>query len=385
MPKKKAVANGEGSIYQRKRDGKWCCELTIGWGEEGKRKSIRFFADTRKEVVAWRTARLNEKQTTGELIEPSKQKLSQFMEHWINTTAVHEVKSATIDLYRQVFRAHIKPDLGEKPLGKVTAQHIQAFYHKRLQAGTSPRTIQIVHSVLRRALQQAVEWRLLPRNVADFVKRPRAERHEVEPLTPDQVMTFLEAAQEDRLHALFTLAATTGLRLGELLALRWSDINLAESTLTVRQTLTKNDGKFEIGTPKTNASRRTLDLPVIACKALKRWRREQAAERLKLSGAWATDLVFTTTIGTVLNPHNIRNRSLKSVLERAGLPKIRFHDLRHTAATLMLAQGVQPRVLQDVLGHSDIRMTLGLYSHVLREQKKAAAQAIDTFIQTAQK
>ncbi len=141
---------------------------------------------------------------------------------------------------------------------------------------------------------------------------------------------------------------------------------------------------MELSTPKTAAGRRTIDLPAVAVAALRRWRKEQAAERLKLGEAWAhPELVFTTRLGTYLSPSHIRQRSLRPLLERAGCPRVRFHDLRHSAATLMLSQGVQPRVLQDVLGHTDIRMTLGTYGHVVREQKKEAAAKVDAFLATS--
>lgn len=152
----------------------------------------------------------------------------------------------------------------------------------------------------------------------------------------------------------------------------------------MNQTLVQLSGKHTFGTPKSKASRRSVDLPLIAQVALRRWRREQAGEHLRVGEAWEyPDLVFTTTVSNPLNPSNVRSRSFLVILVRADCPRIRFHDLRHTAATLMLSQGVQARVLQDVLGHADIRMTLGTYAHVLREQKREAAQKVDAFLATA--
>lgn len=386
MPKNRA-GNGEGTVYPQKRNGKptgkWVAEITIGWHPTGKRKYARAIRNTRKEAAAW-LAQQRASRETGTLAEPNAETVASFMRRWIGTTAVHEVKARTIQLYREMLDYYIAPAIGHVPLQKLSPQQIAQLYHERLQAGLSPRTVQIIHAVLRRALQQALRWNLIPRNPVDLVKRPRAERPEIATRTPDQVIRFLEAAREDRLHALYTLAATIGLRLGEVLGLRWDDVDLEAGTLTVSQTLGRVGNTLTFDTPKTRASRRTIDLPAVAVQSLRRWRREQAAERLRLGEAWAhPELVFTTGVGTPLNPSNVRNRSFHAILERAGLPRIRFHDLRHSAATMMLSQGVPPRVLQDVLGHSDIRMTLGTYSHVLLEQKKAAAQAVDRLLAAA--
>lgn len=346
---------------------------------------MRFSHADRQEVVEWRIKRLAER-LAGTLTEPSRQTVQEFFDHWLDTTVSHEVKPRTLFDYRLVLQRYVYPDIGQTHLQKLTAQRIQALYHKRLQAGLGPRTIQLAHAVLRRGLQQAVAWQLIPRNPADAVRRPRVERKQPQTLEPEQVARFLQAASEDRLHALYTLAVTAGLRLGELLGLRWSDINLDAGTLTVAQTLGYLGSKYFFGTPKSKASHRTIDLPTVTVADLRRWRREQEQERFLVDAAWEyPDLVFTTTVGSPLNPSNVRSRSFLAILERADCPKIRFHDLRHTAATLMLAQGVQARVLQDVLGHADIRMTLGTYAHVLREQKKEAARKVDAFLAAVSK
>lgn len=381
----KKSANGEGSIFQRKRDGKWVCEIVIGWTPEGKKQILRHAADSRREVADWRAKKLTERQT-GMLTEPSRQTVGQYLQHWLDTTACHEVKPRTLADYRDLVGRYVLPEIGQVELQKLSPMQVQALYHRRLQSGLSPRSVQLIHAVLRRGLQQAVEWQLLARNPADAAKKPRVERKQMQALDPEQVIRFLEAAKQDRLHALLTLAVTTGLRQGELLGLRWSDVDLSQATLTVSQTLSWIENKPFFGTPKTKASRRTVDLPAVAVSSLRQWRREQAEERLKVGSCWMhPDLVFTTPIGTPICPSNLRSNSFARVLKRAECPRIRFHDLRHTAATLMLSQGVQARVLQDVLGHSDIRMTLGTYSHVLREQKQEAARKVDTFLAAAQK
>lgn len=380
----KKNANGEGSIFKRARNGKttWYCEIVLGWDENGKKKVLRHSADTRKEVADWRTKRLAERQE-GTLVERTKLTVGCFLADWLDSTARHEIKPRTLADYQDLLKRYIVPEVGDTELQKLTPPMIQAMYHRRLEAGLSPSTIRLVHAVLRKGLQQALEWQLINRNPADAVKKPRVERKQVSALTPEQAMKFLRAAREDRLYALYVLAVTTGMRIGELLGLRWSDIDMGARTLTVSQTVGVMDNKLFFGTPKTKASRRTIDVPAVAMAALKKWKADQNQERLKVGDAEAweyPDLVFTTTIGTPISPNNIRNRSFKPLLAAAGCPRIRLHDLRHTAATLLLSQGVQARVVQDVLGHSDIRMTLGTYAHVLREQQREAAQKMDRLL-----
>ncbi len=377
----KKNANGEGTIFKRGRDGKWIAELVVGWTGDDQKKVLRHTADTKRACSDWLAKRLAERQEGTLITEPARQTLQAFMEDWISTTVAHEVKPATVNLYLEMLKFYIGPNLGQVPLAKLTPQHVQRFYHRQLEAGLSPRTVQIIHAVLRRAVQQAVDWQMLPRNVIDSVKKPRAYQKEVTALTPEQVRKFLEAARETRLHALFTLAVTIGMRLGELLGLRWQDVNLDAGTLTIAQNLERVGTRLQFNTPKTKASRRTVNLPNVALVALKQWRKEQAQERLKLGEAWEhPELVFTSRIGTVLSPWNVTKRDFKAVLETAGLPKIRFHDLRHSCATMLLAQGVNVKVLQEVLGHANIHVTLQVYTHALERQKKEAAQAIDTLL-----
>lgn len=411
MAKKGKAANGEGSVFFHRRTGRWVCELVIGTevvtGPDGKpvldekglpktrRKVIRFSSERKSEVQAWRVQKLKELQD-GTLVEPSRETLGQFLDRWLETVVQHEVKPATVQNYREMVEFYLKPGLGAVPLQKLTPPQIQAFYHQLLTSPPprakdrgrtlSPRTVQLVHAVLHRALGQAVQWGLLARNPADAVKKPRVERKEFTALTPEQVAQFLEAARDDRLHALFTLAVLTGLRLGELLALRWSDIDLEAGTVTVARTLEKDGPRWTFGEPKTKSSRRTVDLPAPAVAALRQWHREQAKERLMVGEAWADpDLVFTTKIGTPLLPGNVRNRHFHEILEKAGLPKIRFHDLRHTYATLMIAGGVGAKVLQELLGHSRVGITLDIYTHTLREQKKEAVQKVEALLEAAQR
>jgi integrase len=200
-------------------------------------------------------------------------------------------------------------------------------------------------------------------------------------LSPDDVRELLQTATEDRYEALYVLAVSTGLRQGELLALRWQDIDLEARTLQVRQTLHRTRGEYVFSQPKTAKSRRLVILATAAVSALRRRRVLQAEDRLQIGAIWQDyDLVFTNEIGGPIDAGNLRTRSFQHLLQRAGLPRVRFHDLRHTAATLMLGRGIHPKVVSEMLGHSQIAITLDLYSHVTPTMQREAAQAMDELL-----
>jgi integrase len=256
------------------------------------------------------------------------------------------------------------------------------LYRDRLDAGLSPSTVQRVHAVLHRALKQALRWGLVPRNVSEAADPPKPQRKEIRPLTPEQVRTLLRTAQGDRLGALYALAITTGLRQGELFGLRWEDLDLEAGRLSVRQTLTTPKGGRRLGPPKRSKSRRSVKLTAGAVKALRAHRECQLEEREKLAELWQDhDFVFTTQVGTPLNRHNFFRRCYKPLLEVAGLPRsIRFHDLRHTCATLLLSKNVNPKIVQELLGHANISQTMDTYSHMLPDMQDRAASAMDDIL-----
>lgn len=249
----------------------------------------------------------------------------------------------------------------------------------KLEAGLSPRTVQYLRAVLRRALCQALKWDLVARNVATLVDPPRSVRYEVSPLTPTQA--FLAAVKGDRLEALYSVALALGLRQGEALGLRWSDVDLDAGTLKVRVALQRIGGKVELVEPKTKRSRRTVHMPPTIVTALKEHRIRQLQERLMCGQRWdySWNVIFASTIGTPLDARNVV-RLFHSALERAGLPPMRFHDLRHTWASLLLAQGVGPRTIMDVLGHSQISLTMDTYSHVMPEMCRETAELMEKLL-----
>jgi len=235
-----------------------------------------------------------------------------------------------------------------------------------------------MHVVLHKALDQAVSDGLIPRNAAKGVKVPQAKRKEIRPLTPEQSKALLEAARGDRLEALYVLAHNTGLRQGELLALKWEDVELEDAVLRVRRTLTRTGGKVDVGPPKTNKSRRSIGLTTSAVEALRDHLVRQLEEMEEMGSLYHPGgLVFANESGGIINPSNLRNRSFTRLLERAGLPKIRFHDLRHTCATLLLTKNVNPKIVSEMLGHSSISITLDTYSHVLPTMQENAVRALE--------
>jgi len=377
----KKRGHGEGSIYQRK-DGLWVAELYLGRDAAGKKLVWKRYGKTRREVAEALTKALKEKQD-GLLVEPSKQTLGQFLDAWMKDVVQGSVRPSTYQNYVYVLR-HAEP-LRDTPLTKLNPQAIQRLYREMQEKGLG-RSIKILHAVLHKAMDQAVKWGLVARNVLDAVDTPKVESKEFRPLTLEETKKFLDAAREDRLYALYVLAVTCGLRFGELLGLKWEDVDLEGRRLTVKNQLRwlpGPEGKSEpcLIPPKTQKSRRTVPLPDVAVFALKRHKTEQGKERLRAGEVWQDwGLVFTTEIGTPLDPSNVRNRSFYPLLEKAGLPRIRFHDLRHTCATLLLSQGVHPKLVQEQLGHSEISMTLDTYSHVIGPMMDEVARTMDNLL-----
>ena len=219
---------------------------------------------------------------------------------------------------------------------------------------------------------------LIPRNAAVGLKLPRITREEIDPLTEEQAKLLLETVRSDRLEALYVLALNTGMRQGELLALKWDDVDLGRGILRVRRTLTQAGGAFVLGEPKTKNSRRTIRLTSGAVEALRAHLSRQLREMEEMGSLYQPGgLVFASEIGTIINPSNLRNRSFKPLLGRAGLPPCRFHDLRHTCATLLLGRNVNAKVVSEMLGHSSISITLDVYSHLLPDMQEKAAEALE--------
>jgi len=266
-------------------------------------------------------------------------------------------------------------------LHSLSPAHVQGLYRSKLDAGLKPSSVRSIHAVLHRALKQAVRWGLVPRNVTEAVDIPKLMPEEINALSPEETRRFLAASRGDRLEALYVVAIHCGARRGELLGLRWSDVDLDAGTLRINRQLQRmHDGSgLMFSEPKNKKARRTIRLTNAASEALRGHRKRQAEEKLRMGTLYQDQgLVFATEIGTPLEPSNIDNRSFKPLLSKAGLRSIRFHDLRHTCATLMLSQGVNPKIAQERLGHGTIAQTMDTYSHVLPDMQDQAVAALET-------
>jgi integrase len=304
--------------------------------------------------------------------------VGEYLDRWLSDAVRGTVRESTFSRDKYLATNHIKPSIGRIKLRNVSALHLQGLYRDRLDSGLSGSTVQKMHHVLHKALSQAVRWNLIPRNPADSVKAPTASTKEMHPLSAPEARQLLEAAGEagDRLEALYVLAVHTGMRRGELLGLKWDDVDLDGSTVRVRRTLTRKGTGYVLGEPKTKKSRRTVRLTQRAVDALRSHRRRQLEEKLAAGRYEDSGLVFAGEGGGLINPSNLRQRSFLPLLERAGLPQITFHDLRHTCASLLFQKNIHPKFVQELLGHASVSITLDTYSHMLPGMGGEAADAI---------
>jgi len=306
--------------------------------------------------------------------------VSEYLDRFLEDVQHGSVRESTYSRDKYLITNHVKPTLGRVKLKNLSAMHLQRLYREKQDAGLSASTVQKVHHILHKALAQAVRWDLIARNPTDNVKAPTPTPKEMHPLSAEEASMLLEATQGDRLKALYVLAVTTGMRRGELLGLKWSDIDLEYGRLSIRRALTRtgNGGRSALAETKTRGSRRTVNLTQRAVGALRSHLERQLAE-IEAAGDLYGDegLVFTTEAGTPINPSNLRQRSFAPLLKRAGLPHIRFHDLRHTCATLLLSKGVHPKFVQELLGHATIAITLDTYSHVMPGMGDHTARAME--------
>ena len=366
---------GEGSITKR-NDGRWMAQADLGW-QDGKRRRKTLYGRTKREVQEKLRETLH-RQEHGLPPVPEQETVGAFLSRWLEISQ-GRVRRRTHERYGQIVRAHLLPGLARIRLAKLTPQDVAACL-RRIEAAGSAYMARGAREVLRAALNQAVRWELVSRNVAALTDPPRHTTRQIEPLTPRQANTLLKAVADHRLEALITVAVGLGLRQGEALGLRWEDVDLEAGVLSVRQTLERAGRRPRFGEPKTARSRRTITMPGIVAAALRRHRTRQLEGRLAAGARWReSGLVFTTTIGTPIDKSGVHT-AFKAILRAAELPNIRYHDLRHTAATLLLTQGVDPRTIMETLGHSQISLTLNTYAHVMPALQREAAAKMDAIL-----
>lgn len=294
--------------------------------------------------------------------------------HFIHLT----LEPNTYQQYRSIVRYHLVPALGQIKLQKLTTAIVQALYAQKQQEGKSSRTIAIIHAVLSSALENAISWDLISRNVAKFAKYPTVEHYEAQTLTMEQALKLLEVARGSQIEAMLLFALTTAIRRGKILSLRWEDVDFERSVVFVHRTGNRIVGQgFVEGEPKTKAGRRRIFLPDVAIQALKSHKVAQEQACIKAAEKWVErGIVFSNTIGGFLSTNLVRRR-FRELLKNASLPGMRFHDLRHSAATILFVAGVQLKVVSERLGHASIATTADIYSHVLPEMQQEVVDKID--------
>ena len=373
--------NKEGSIYQRK-DGRWASTIDLGY-RDGKRHRKSFYGATRKEVQEELTRALRAEQL-GLPAESGRLTVGDWLIQWLAAQRPPALKPKTYAAYEYQTRVHLIPAFGRSLLAKVQPQDVREFMRAKSESGLSSKTIRHLRATLRAALNVAVHDGLIYRNVAALAKPPRLEKKPLRVFDQEEAIRFLSAVKSHRLEALFTVGLSLGLREGEILGLRWDDVDLEAGRITVNYTQQRvknlepeGGSSLMMLEPKTEKSRRGVSLPQVAVSALAAHRMSQGEERLAAGNEWVeTGMVFTTRRGTLLDQRSML-RKFYPILKAAGLPRIRFHDLRHSAATLLLAQGVHPRFIMELFGHSSISLTMNTYGHVLEEMKHETARKMD--------
>ncbi len=369
---RKRGIQGSGTVFQR-QDGRWEAKFKVE--ETGKYKSL--YGKTEKEAYNKLQEALFE-QKKGTLATGPQQTVKQFLEYWLEDVQKPTVRLSTYVNNRIIVHKHLIPGIGHIKVQKLTAQHVQSFYARKLKEGTSASRIKQMQALLHKALTHARRIKYVGTNVTEDVQLPRYEEYKSQILTPEQAQLLLQQAKERNVEVLLAVAVGTGMRKGEILGLRWSDIDFVKGTLQVSRTLNYLPKYHYVeGKPKTKSSERNILLPQFLIDLLKAHHVLHMEKRSKVGDAWVDrDLVFSNEVGDFIYPNTLLQQFYK-LLEEAGLPRMHFHDLRHSAATILLSQHVQVHMVQELLGHSDIATTLGVYGSVVQSMRKDAADKMD--------
>ncbi len=370
-------ANGEGTIVRRS-DGRFHAAYYV-LTPEGTRQRRYVYGRTWEECHA-KLIDMKAKTARGVPLAVKTWTVERYLRYWVQEVAARRLRATTVAGYETVVRVHLVPAFGSKALTLLSPQDVRRLLDRKRQDGLSVRMVQYIHAVLRNALQNAVREELLSRNVAKLVQVETPDYEVGRGLTIPDAQRLLQTVQGTRWHSVYVLALLLGMRRGELLGLRWSDVDMEAGTLTVRQNLVRVGGQLRIQAPKSRRSRRTLPLPPQVLTALRRQRSVQAADQLAAGSSWADNgLVFTTSLGTPIEPSNL-TRHFYGARDRAGLPAVRFHDLRHTCLTLLLNLGTRPHIAQAIAGHSHVDVTMMIYAHSgMTEQTEALRRLGEAF------
>lgn len=351
---------GEGSVYYQKSRDRWLAQFTF---PNGKRRTR---AHKEKQVVLdWLTEQRN-KVSKGTYVSDDKRRFGDFLDHYIEDVAKHSLRPRTLESHTGYIRNHIKPELGRIKLADLRPEQLQAFYTKKLNEGLARRTVEYLHAIIHKTLDQALRWGLVSRNVSDLVDPPRPKRKAPVIWNAEQIQTFLEAVEGHQYYPIYVVAVYTGMRQGEILGIHKQDVDLKSGTINVRHQLQPIKGKgLTVTQVKTDKSRRPVTLPETALTVL-----QEHLETLD------SGLIFTTSKGNPIWAQTLY-RHFKNTTKKLGLPDVTFHSLRHAHATLLLQAGVNPKVVQERLGHSQISLTLDTYSHVVPSLQEEAADKFE--------
>lgn len=373
--------NGEGTVRFNAQRNRWEGRITVGVSDDGKLRRRMVTAPSRRAALD-RMAEMKAAATEGRQPLPRDVTVGRFLDAWLEQLP-GTVARSTEQQYRDVVKLYVRPHLGRRRLANLTPSDVTLMVRGLEVGGYSANTRRLARSVLRRALRWGQHEGTVARNVASIANGVRLEAEEGRTLTPEQARALLTEAAGDRLGAAFTVALSMGLRLGELLALAWDDVELGAepARLTVRRSIQRHKGAgLVMSSTKTSRSRRTLHVPAPAGAELRAHRRRQASEQLAAGELWeplplGLDLVFRSEVGTAIDPANFRKR-VYGLTVAAGLGRWSPHELRHSAASLLIAQGVRLELISELLGHSSIRITKDVYGHLLDASRSEAADAM---------
>lgn len=356
-------ANNEGSVYWDNNRKRYVAQISL---PNGKRRSKT--GKSQREVLDWLTNERN-KVLKGTYVTDDKLTVADHLNRYLEDVARHSVRPKTFATYKGYIDNHVIPELGRIKLAGLRPDHVQSFYRKKLDEGLAARTVEQIHAILHKALKQALRWGLVSRNVTDLVDVPRPKRNPPTIWNTKQVNTFLKHAENHAYYPIYVLAIYTGMRQSEILGIHRDDVSLKDGVVNVRHTLQRIPNKgLQVVPVKSDKSKRSVALSGTALKVLEK--------HLATDGP---GLIFTTSKGTPVDARELV-RHFKRVLTEARLPDIRFHDLRHFHASALLQAGVNPKVVQERLGHSTAALTLNVYSHVIPSLQKDAAEKFEAII-----
>lgn len=370
---------GNGSISERP-DGTYMGQITLGYGLDGKRQRKTVYGKTKTEVQR-KLRELQVLQVQGKTVPLCEGTVADLTERWLEQIVKPRLKHTTFRSYEQIARVHILPALGKSKLSKLAVEDLDRFFQAKLDSGLAPQTVRYLRGIMRRMFRYAQKWRLVGENPVLLSDPITVRRARTPSMTPDEARRLLAAFRGHRYEAIYTVALGLGLRIGEVLGLRWEDVWLdpqgESGTLTVRFQLQRVAGKYALTSPKSETSERTLHLPWFVARALVARREQQRDEAIAGGAGWANSLglVFTNIHGGPMDDARIRQR-FKELLAAKGFAHLRLHDLRHICASLLLAQGIPAKIASEVLGHSQIKLTLDTYTHVMPSAKAEAAKAV---------